>query len=132
MQRNNLYASPNSNIVMVRTQISKLLRSLLQSTATSAAVKAQVLALSQTYGELDGENNYHYAMVFTQVYNTLTSDQKAKLMALRKSILSGTYANGTHFDYTMCTTPYLYSDPITNPTVLAPYISNTDYLFFEP
>ena len=131
-QRNNLYASPTSNIVTVRTEISTLLRSLLQSTATSAAVKAQVLALSQTYGDLDGENNYHYATVFTQVYNTLSSDQKTSLAALRKSILSGTYANGTPFDYTVCTTPFLYSDPITNPSVLAPYISNTDYLFFEP
>jgi hypothetical protein len=55
-----------------------------------------------------------------------------KLAALRKSILSGAYADATAFDYTVATTPYLYSDVITDTGVLTPYISNTDYLFFEP
>ena len=44
-QRDNLYAG-TTNIVQVRTQIATLLRSLLISTASSDAVKAQVLALS--------------------------------------------------------------------------------------
>jgi hypothetical protein len=131
-QRNNLYASPTANIVSIRSTIAALLRGLMVSTATSAAVKTQVLALSATYGELDGENNYHYATVFTRVYSTLTADQKAKLMTLRKSIMSGTYADGTPFDFTFCTTPFLYSSVIKDLNVLAPYIANTDYLFFEP
>jgi phosphatidylethanolamine-binding protein (PEBP) family uncharacterized protein len=130
-QRNNLYAGA-SNIVMVRTQIATLLRSLLVSTASSAAVNGQVLTLSDTYGDLDGENNYHYATIFTQVYNTLTANQKTALTALRKSIMSGTYADGIPFDYSICTTPFLYSSVINDRNLLAPYITNTDYLFFEP
>jgi len=127
-QKNNLYAG-STNIVSVRTQIATLLRGLLTSTAASDSVKAQVLSLSGTYGDLDGENNYNYATVFAQVYNTLTAAQKTKLMALRTSIMSGTYADGTAFDYTVCTTPFLYSEVITDTSVLDPYISNTDYLF---
>jgi hypothetical protein len=130
-QRNNLYAG-TTNIVQVRTQIATLLRSLMNSTASSDAVRTQVLTLSQSYGDLDGESNYHYATVFSQVYNTLTADQKARLAALRESIMSGTYADGTPFDYSVCTTPFLYSSPIRDQSILAPYISNTDYLFFEP
>jgi hypothetical protein len=95
-------------------------------------VHAQVLDLSGTYGDLDGEDNYHYATVFSQVYSTLTSSQKTKLMDLRKSIMSGTYAGGTPFDFTVSTTYYLYSQPITTTSVLDPYIADTDYLFFEP
>jgi hypothetical protein len=91
-----------------------------------------VLALSGTYGDLDGENNYYYATVFAQVYKTLTPDQKTKLAALRKSIMSGTYSDGTPFDYSICTTPFLYSSVITDASLLAPYLNNTDYLFFEP
>ena len=53
LQRNNLYAG-TTNIVQTRTQIATLLRSLLTSTASSDSVKAQVLALSGTYGDLDG------------------------------------------------------------------------------
>jgi hypothetical protein len=127
-QRNNLYAGA-TNIVETRTQIATLLRSLLTSTASSAAVKAQVLALSGTYGELDGEDNFLYATVFAHVYSTMTSGQKVQLEGLRKSILSGTYADGTAYDYSTCTTPFLYSDPITTPAVLQPYIADTDYLF---
>jgi hypothetical protein len=130
-QRNNLYAG-TTNIVQVRTQIATLLRSLLTSTSSSDSVKSQVLALSKTYGDLDGENNYNYIKVFTQVYNSLTSAQKTKLMDLRKSIMSGTYADGTKFDYSVCTTPFLYSSPITNTSTIAKYIANAKNMFFEP
>ena len=130
-QRNNLYAG-TYNIVSVRTQIATLLRSLLISTTLSADVYSKVLTLSRIYGELDGENNYHYATVFAQVYKTLTTNQKTKLAALRKDIMSGTYSDGTPFDYSLCSTPFLYSSVITDETVLAPYIADTDYLFFEP
>ncbi len=128
LQRNNLYAG-TSNIVDTRKQIATLLRSLLVSTSTSAAINAQVLALSGTYGDLDGENNYNYATVFAQVYKSLTDAQKTKLMDLRKSIMSGTYADGTAFDFTICNTPFLYSSVITDKTLLSPYIDDTDYLF---
>ncbi len=88
-----------------------------------------MLELSGIYGDLDGENNYNYATVIAKVYNSLSADQKAKMVALRKSIMSGTYADGTPFDFTVCSTPYLYSDVIKDTSVLAPYLSNTDYLF---
>lgn len=132
-QKDNLYAG-TTNIVQIRTQIATLLRSLLTSTATSAAVNAQVLALSGTYGDLDGENNYNYATVFAKIYGTMTTAQKTKLMDLRKSIMAGTYADGTPFDFTTCTTPFLYSAPITDATLLVPYTSDsvTSTLFFEP
>jgi len=130
-QRANLYTGA-TNIVQVRTQIAKLLRSLLTSTADAASVKASVLALSETYGNLDGENNYAYATIFAAVNRSLSSAQRTKLATLRHSILSGQYADGTPFDYTVATTPYLYSEPIKDITVLSPYVGNTDWLFFEP
>jgi hypothetical protein len=131
-QRDNLHASPSANIVGVRTQIARLLRGLLTSTAGSESVRAQVLALSATYGELDGENNYAYATVFAQLYGSLSADQKARLAALRKTIMSGTYADETRFDYSVCTTPFLYSAEIKDRRVLEPYLAATDALFFEP
>lgn len=131
-QRNNLYASPTSNIVGIRTQIATLLRGLIASNANAASVKSQVLALSATYGELDGANNYAYADVFAKLNKTLSAEQMTKLTTLRKSIMSGTYADGTAFDFSVTSTPYLYSQTITDQSVLSPYISNTDYLFVEP
>jgi len=131
LQRNNLYAG-SSNIVQIRTEIATLLRSLRSASTNSDLVRARVLQLSGIYGELDGENNYYYATVFAQVYNTLTDSQKTSLAALRKSILTGTYTDGTPFDFTTCNFYSLYSGVITDTSVLYPYIANTDYLFFEP
>ena len=131
LQRDNLYAGA-TNIVQTRTQIATLLRSLRSSTASRDSINAQVLTLSGIYGELDGENNYNYADVFAKVYKTLTAAQKTNLAALRRSIMSGNYSDGTPFDYSVCTTPFLYSTPITDASLLAPYITNTDYLFSAP
>jgi len=131
-QRDNLYAGADS-IVKARTDISTTLRSLITPAEPTAAflaqVKASVLARSGAYGELDGENNYHYATVFSQLYDSLSAAQLAKLAELRHSIMSGAYADGTPFDFTTCTTPFLFSAAISDPAVLAPYISDTDYLF---
>ena len=52
------------------------------------STKCKVLALSGTYGELDGENNYHYATVFAQVYAGMTPAQKAKLAATTAQTMS--------------------------------------------
>jgi hypothetical protein len=122
-----------NSIVSTRTQIATLLRSLLTSSASADSVKAQVLALSGTYGDLDGENNYNYATVFTKVSRTLTTAQKAKLATLRKSMMSGKYADGTAFDYSVATTPFLYSTVVTDAQI-APYIADaaTNSLFFTP
>jgi len=131
-QRDDLYAGA-SNIVQARTDISTALRSLISDTAPSAAelaaVKATVLAKSAEYGALDGEDNYHYATAFAQLRAALSDAQLAKLTDLRKSILSGTYANGTPYDFTTCTTPFLFSAVIADVSLLDPYISDTDYLF---
>jgi hypothetical protein len=132
IQRDYLYASSTSNIVAIRTQVSLLLRSLLTTVGSTDNIKNRVLELSEAYGDLDGENNYCYATVIAQVYKTLSVDQKAKLAALRKSIMSGTYSDGTPFDFSVCITPFLYSSIITDTSVLLSYINNTDYLFFEP
>jgi hypothetical protein len=131
-QKDGLYASPTANIVQIRTEIATLLRSLIASTAQAESVRAQVLALSATYGEIDGTNNHAYATVFAQVNASLAADQVARLGALRRSIMSGTYADGTAFDFSVCTTPFLYSAPIADTSVLAPYTSAADALFFEP
>ena len=139
LQRNNLYGSATVNIVQVRTEIATLLRSLLDLDPTLSSnndkideIQSQVLELSAIYGELDGENNYAYANVFAEVYQSLTNDQKARLADLRKSILSGTYTDGAPFDYTVATKPFLYSQVITDLSLIEPYVANTDGLFFEP
>ncbi len=136
LQRDNLYASPTANIVKSRTEISSLLRSVIGPEAPSeserAALLAQVLEKSGIYGELDGENVWRYAMAFAEVEQALTDDQRLNLEALRHAILSGAYNDGTPFDFTVCTTYYLYSATIPDLSVLDPYIGDTDYLFFEP
>jgi hypothetical protein len=132
MQRDRLYASPDVNIVQMRTEIATLLRTLLLPRPSGDAVRDRVLELSEIYGDLDGENNYEYATVFARVYRSLSSAQRRELAGLRKSIMSGTYEDGTPFDYSVCTAPYLYSAVIADRSVLAPYVDNTDYLFFVP
>jgi hypothetical protein len=115
------------------TGILSLIRTLLNASTSADSVKTQVLSLSATYGELDGANNYYYATKFAQVYQSLSTDQKTKLTALRKSMMSGTYADGTTFDFTIATTPFLYSTVLTD-TQIAPHITDaaTSPLFFEP
>ena len=122
-----------TSIVSTRTQIATLLRSLLNASTSADAVKTQVLALSGTYGELDGANNYNYVTTFAQVYQTLSADQKTRLAALRKSMMSGTYADGSAFDFSIAGTPFLYSSVLTD-VQIAPYIADsvTSPLFFEP
>jgi len=133
----NLITIQKSNmdgIVAVRAQIAALLRTLLTSTASGDAVRTQVLALSSgTYGVLDGRNNYYYATAFKQEYDALSAAQRTNLKTdFWDKLLIGTYSNGTAYDYSVCKSTYLYSDPVTAPSVLAqiaPYIADTDYLF---
>lgn len=122
-----------NSIVSTRTQIATLLRTLLGASASADSIRTQVLALSGTYGELDGANNYEYVTTFVQVYKTLSTEQKTKLAALRTSMMSGKYADGTAFDFSVASTPFLYSSELTDAQI-APYISDavTSLLFFEP
>jgi hypothetical protein len=132
VQRDNLYRGAD-NIVKARSDISTALRSLISSSTPSAAalaaVKQTVLARSAAYGRLDGENNYHYASAFAALSASLSAAQKAKLMELRRSIMSGTYADGTAFDFTVCATPFLFSAAIGDPSLLAPYLARSTALF---
>ena len=133
----NLVAVQKSNmdgIVAVRAQIAALLRTLITSAASGDAVRAQVLALSSgTYGVLDGRNNYYYATAFKKEYDSLSAAQRTNLKTdFWDKLLIGTYSNGTAYDYSVCKSTYLYSDPVTAPSVqaqIAPYIADTDYLF---
>lgn len=77
-----------------------------------AADKDKVLALSERYGELDGEMSYLYATAFAQVGKTLSAEQKQRLAAMRTSNPSDPKG------------PFLYSTPIGMPK-----IENTDFLF---
>lgn len=128
LQRDGLYVG-HSNIIQLRTDISILLRHLRTSLLNPDWIKARVLDLSGHYGELDGENNYHYATVFAQLNAELSAQKKQDLFALRHSILSGTYTDGTPFDFTVATVPYLYADPMNDQFVLMPYLDRANTLF---
>lgn len=132
-QRNNLYAGTTS-IVSVRLQIATLLRRLLTTSdpIEMASIESQVLTLSGVYGDLDGENNYNYATVFAEVYQSLTQTQKDSLKAQYASIMQGEYLDpdtgqptGVTFDFSDIskTSLYLYSAPIQ--TTDMQFINNT-------
>ena len=122
-----------TSIVATRTQIATLLRTLLNTSTSAESVRSPVLALSEAYGDLDGANNYNYATTFAKVFKTLSVEQRTKLADLRKSMMSGKYADGTAFDFSVASTPFLYSAALTDAQI-APYISDavTSPLFFEP
>jgi len=105
-----LQRSALAEIVLKREAISTQLRKFLTS---STADQASVLALSQRYGELEGELSYYYATTFSQVFNTLSNDQKTKVLALANQL-----------GYINPTGGFLYSEPIPMPV-----IKNTDFMF---
>ena len=114
-----------ASIVATRTQIATLLRGLRSKPDTDGSVLAQVLAYSGDYGECDGANNYYLATGFADIYNNmLDSAQKTALLGLRSSILTGTYAGGTPFDFTSCTKWYLYSAELAE-SVVDSYMNDT-------
>jgi hypothetical protein len=131
VQRDNLYKGAK-NMVQARTDISKALRSLITPAAPTAAalaaIRQTVLQTSREYGALDGEDNYHYATAFAELATSLSAEQKTRLMDLRRSIMSGKYADGTSFDFTVCTTPFLFSAQVSD-AAIAPYLAKSDALF---
>jgi len=98
-------------LVDMRRAVSPHLRKFI---AGETADSATVLALSDTYGQLDGEIVYYFATQFAKVGKTLTPDQKTKLLALRKQTLGDYTPKGA----------FLYANEIAIPT-----IPNTDFLF---
>lgn len=101
-------------IVETRRAVSTQLRKFM---AGQTADSANVLSLSDTYGQLDGEIVYYIATSFAKVGKTLTSDQKTQLAALRKQTLGDYTPKGA----------FLYATEIAIPT-----IPNTDFLFGNP
>lgn len=106
LQRNDLL-----KIVDTRRAVSTQLRKFI---AGQTADSANVSSLSDTYGQLDGEIVYYFATNFAKVGKTLTSDQKTKLMALRKQTLGDYTPKGA----------FLYATEIAIPT-----IPNTNFMF---
>ncbi|MEI6749505.1 MAG: hypothetical protein WCM93_10130, partial [Bacteroidota bacterium] len=105
LQRNAL-----TELVAKREAISAELRKFLSS---QTADQSTILDLSARYGELDGELSYYYATTFSLVYNSLSDEQKTKLLKLADD-LGYLNPNGG----------FLYSEPISMPE-----ISNTDFMF---
>jgi hypothetical protein len=99
-------------IVDTRRQISAELRKFKDG---GAADSTDVLSLMEHYGELDGEIIYNFAVNFTEVNQSLTSEQRAQLIALRQEMLG---------DLMFPSGAYLYSQAIP-----LPEIQNTDFLF---
>ncbi len=100
-----------SGIVDVRRAIAAELRMALDGGTIN---ESRVLSLERSYGTLDGEISYNYAMTFAEVGKSLTEEQRIALMNIRD--LGGyTCENGTIF---------LYSEKIVEPEIL-----NTDFLF---
>lgn len=138
-QRNNLYAASTS-IVSVRLQIATLLRKLLSTTDADemALINSQVQTLSGIYGDLDGENNYNYARVFAEVYQSMTPTQISKLNAKYATIMQGNYTDpvtgviiGT-FDFSDITKALLYLYSAAIPLTDAQFLNNTSNTVIYP
>lgn len=97
-------------LVAKREAISIELRKFLSS---QSADSASVLTLSKRYGELDGEISYYYATTFSEVYNSLSTEQKGKILMLTNDL-----------GYIQPSGAFLYSEPIQTPEII-----NTDFMF---
>ena len=112
-----------------------LLIVVLLATSTLAGVKTAVDTYSSLYGELDGENNYHYAATFHRLYNNIggsyiTSAQKSALASLRKKYMTVTHPDGTTVDYSSQNTYYLYAAEVPESSSLL--VSYTGDAFTDP
>ena len=99
-------------IVDIRRQVSIELRKFLNGMTPD---KETVLSMMKQYGEYDGEIIYNMAVNFTKVNQSLTSEQKSQIDAMRSELLGElSHPNGA----------YLYSEPISMPE-----IPSSDFLF---
>jgi len=99
-------------IVQARQEVSTALRRFMTG---ESADSAAVLNLMEEYGALDGAIVYNLAINFARLDQSLSSEQKAQLMALRTQVLG---------DLLHPPGAYLYSEPMAMPE-----IPNTDFLF---
>lgn len=99
-------------IVDIRRQVSIELRKFLSGMTPD---KETVLSMMKQYGEYDGKIIYNMAVNFTQVNQSLTTEQKTRIDAMRSELLGElSHPNGA----------YLYSEPISMPE-----IPSSDFLF---
>jgi len=105
-----LQRSALTELVAKRESVATELRKFL---ASGIADSTTVIALSERYGELDGELSYHYSSVFTQVYNTMSDEQKTKLIKLADDL-----------GYIDPAGAFQYSQPAPMPEII-----NTDFMF---
>jgi hypothetical protein len=101
-----------TGIVDTRREIATELRKYKDG---GAADSSTVQGLMDQYGQLDGEIVYNMAVNFSKLSQSLTSDQKADILALRKQMLG---------DQMLPSGAYLYSQAIPMPEV-----PSTDFLF---
>jgi hypothetical protein len=97
-------------LVDKREAISTELRKFMSSQTADSSV---IISLSERYGELDGEISYYYASNFSQIHNSLSDEQKEKVLSLADDL-----------GYIDPSGAFLYSQPINMPE-----IENTDYFF---
>ncbi|MEI7742712.1 MAG: hypothetical protein WCK58_03050 [Chloroflexota bacterium] len=101
-----------ASIVATRQAVAQKLRvAMTGGTIDSAAVTT----LMDTYGKLDGQMVASYAKAFAEVGKSLTTAQKAALVAMRDKLLGS---------LTLPSGAYLYSTPIAMPV-----IPSTNFLF---
>ena len=105
-----LQRSALTELVEKREAVSTELRKFL---AAQTADSSGVIALSERYGELDGEISYYYATTFSQVYNTLSDEQKTKLIGI-----------AVQLGYVNPAGAFQYSQPVEIPEIM-----NTDFMF---
>jgi hypothetical protein len=106
----NLQRSSLTSIVNTRQQVSIELRKFMSGAVADSSV---IQNLSLTYGSYDGEIIYLYAKYFSEVYRSMTSDQKTQLLLLSNDL-----------GYVSPSGAFLYSQPIAMPE-----IENTDFMF---
>ncbi len=97
-------------LVEKREAISTELRKFLSS---QTADLSTVTGLSERYGQLDGEISYYYATTFSNIYNSLTAEQKAKINSLANEL-----------GYVNPSGAFIYSQPVDMPEIV-----NTDFMF---
>ena len=95
-------------IKQIRTDVSAELRKAITGGTVD---KERVYTLIERYGALDGQMSALYAARFSEVYKTLTAEQRAALVKLRNLDVVPPGA-------------YRFSTPVPMPE-----ISNTDFLF---
>ena len=98
------------SICDTREQVSTELRKFLDGETASFET---VETLSQEYGRYDGEIIYYYATYFSEVYHSLSDEQKSQVLSLTDGL-----------GYVNPDGAFLYSEPIAMPE-----IDNTDFLF---